>query len=215
MCKKMLPFKTLIVIDESSTIAVYRQISDCLIVLIRDGVLQPGTFLPSTREMASLLDKHRNTIVAAYEELNTQDWIETLPRIGIRVSLNLPLIKPRSFQEGGKNHTYSSPAKFNFKRNIPGPVAGSFPLKRLSIVVNDGFPDADLAPFDSMFREYRKLLQGTRLKKLMSLKDFGGTPALKDSTANFLNDSRGLNISTDNLSHSNNSLLFLISFISL
>ena len=195
----MLPFKTLITINESSTIAVYRQIADCLIVLIRDGVLQSGTFLPSTREMASLLDKHRNTIVAAYEELSTQDWIETLPRIGIRVSLNLPLIKPRSFQEGGKNHTYSSPAKFNFKQNIAGSVTNSFPLKRLSIIVNDGFPDADLAPFDSMFREYRKLLQGTKLKKLMSLKDFGGTPALKDSTVNFLNDSRGLNISTDNL----------------
>ncbi|QNK64384.1 PLP-dependent aminotransferase family protein [Pedobacter sp. PAMC26386] len=167
--------------------------------MISDGVLQPGTFLPSTREMASLLDKHRNTIVAAYEELITQDWIEPLPRIGIRVSLNLPLIKPRSFQEDGKNRTYSSPAKFNFKQNIPGPTANHFPLKRLSIVVNDGFPDADLAPFDSMFKEYRKLLQGTKLKKLMSLKDFGGTPALKDSTVNFLNNSRGLNISTDNL----------------
>jgi GntR family transcriptional regulator/MocR family aminotransferase len=195
----MLPFKTLIVIDESSSIAVYRQISDCLIVLINDGVLQPGTFLPSTREMASLLDKHRNTIVAAYQELITQDWIETLPRIGIRVALNLPLIKPRSFQEGGKNHTYSSPAKFSFKQNIPGPAVNSFLLKPSSIVVNDGFPDADLAPFDSMFKEYRKLLQGPKIKRLMSLKDFGGTPALKNSTVNFLNDSRGLNISTDNL----------------
>lgn len=91
----MLPFKTLIIIDESSTIAVYRQIADCLIVLMKDGIIQPGTFLPSTREMAVLLDKHRNTIVAAYEELSTQDWIETLPRVGIRVALDLPLIKPR------------------------------------------------------------------------------------------------------------------------
>jgi GntR family transcriptional regulator/MocR family aminotransferase len=194
----MLPFKTLITIDESSTIAVYRQIADSLIVLITDGVIQPGTFLPSTREMAALLDKHRNTIVAAYEELITQDWIETLPRIGIRVSIHLPLIKPRSFQEGGKNQTYSSPAKFSFK-HIPGPEQYNFPLKRTSIIVNDGFPDADLAPFDSMLREYRKLMQGSSLKALMSLKDFGGTKALKNSTVNFLNDSRGLNISTENI----------------
>ncbi|WP_183889348.1 PLP-dependent aminotransferase family protein [Pedobacter cryoconitis] len=195
----MLPFKTLIIIDESSSVAVYRQIADCLIVMITDGVIQPGTFLPSTREMAVLLDKHRNTIVAAYEELITQDWIETLPRVGIRVALDLPLIKPRSFQEGGKNKTYSDPAKFSFRHDIPGPVQHSFPLKRNSIIVNDGFPDADLAPFDSMLREYRKLMQGSRLKTLMSLKDFGGTQALKNSTVNFLNDSRGLNISTDNL----------------
>ncbi|WP_367867319.1 PLP-dependent aminotransferase family protein [Pedobacter sp. WC2423] len=195
----MLPFKTLIIIDESSTIAVYRQIADCLIVLITDGIIQPGTFLPSTREMAILLDKHRNTIVAAYEELSTQDWIETLPRVGIRAALDLPLIKPRSFQEGGKNQTYSSPAKFSFKHDIPGPVQHISPLKRNSIIVNDGFPDADLAPFDSMLREYRKLMQGSKLKTLMYLKDFGGTQALKNSTVDFLNDSRGLNISTDNL----------------
>lgn len=195
----MLPFKTLILINESSTVAVYRQIADRLIVLITDGVLQPGTFLPSTREMAALLDRHRNTIVAAYEELFTQDWIETLPRVGIRVSLDLPLNKPRSFQEGNTSNTYSSPAKFNFKPHIPGPVSHSFALTRSSIIINDGFPDADLAPFDSMLKEYRKLLAGTKLKKLMSVKDFGGTPALKDSTVNFLNDSRGLNISTDNL----------------
>ena len=195
----MLPFKTLIIIDESSTIAVYRQIADCLIVLMKDGIIQPGTFLPSTREMAVLLDKHRNTIVAAYEELSTQDWIETLPRVGIRVALDLPLIKPRSFHDHGKNQTYSSPAKFSFRHDIPGPVQHIFPLKRTSIIVNDGFPDADLAPFDSMLREYRKLMQGSKLKTLMYLKDFGGTQALKNSTVDFLNDSRGLNISTDNL----------------
>lgn len=196
----MLPFKTLIKIDEKSAIAVYRQIADCLIIMITDGVIQPGTFLPSTREMAVLLDKHRNTIVAAYEELITQDWIETLPRIGIRVSTHLPLTKPRSFQESEKNQTYSNPAKFSFKNNIPGAAAEhNFPLKSTSIIINDGFPDADLAPFESMLREYRKLMQGSRLKKLMSLKDFGGTHALKNSTVDFLNDSRGLNISTDNL----------------
>ncbi|MBB5638220.1 GntR family transcriptional regulator/MocR family aminotransferase [Pedobacter cryoconitis] len=194
----MLPFKTLIVIDERSTTAVYRQIADRLIVLITEGVIQPGTFLPSTRELAVMLDKHRNTIVAAYEELITQDWIETLPRIGIRVALNLPLIKPRSFQEGGKNHTYSSPAKFYFKQ-VPGTAVQHPLLKRTSILVNDGFPDADLTPFDSMLKEYRKLLQGTKVKRLMSMKDFGGTPALKESTVNFLNGSRGLNISKDNL----------------
>ncbi|KIO77010.1 hypothetical protein TH53_11610 [Pedobacter lusitanus] len=195
----MLPFKTLIVIDESSTIAIYRQIADQLIVMIRDGVMKPGTFLPSTREMAALLDKHRNTIVAAYEELITQDWIETLPRIGIRVSLNLPVIKPRSFQESGKKLTYSSPAKFSFKQNIPGLTTSAYSLKRSSIIINDGFPDADLAPYDGMLKEYRKLLRGAKIKKLMYLKDFGGTAALKESTVHFLNNSRGLNISTDNL----------------
>jgi DNA-binding transcriptional MocR family regulator len=48
-------------------------------------------------------------------------------------------------------------------------------------------------------REYRKQLQGVHLKRLMAVRDFGGTPNLKEATCSFLNDSRGLNISPDHI----------------
>ena len=80
---------------------MYRQVANHLINLIREGRLQPGTFLPSTREMAELLDLHRKTVVAAYEELSLQDWTQTIPRKGVLVSRRLPEIKPRGFQPGG------------------------------------------------------------------------------------------------------------------
>lgn len=195
----MLPFKTLIIIEETSRIAIYRQIADRLIVLIQEGVIQPGTFLPSSREMASLLERHRKTVIAAYEELIIQDWIETLPRKGIRVAVNLPQVKPKSFTEGGKNQSYTGAALFSFRNNIPGANFNHSEVKKTSLIVNDGFPDASLAPFDGMIKEYRKLLQGAHLTRLMSSRDFGGTPALKESACNFLNDSRGLNISSDNI----------------
>jgi GntR family transcriptional regulator/MocR family aminotransferase len=194
----MLPFKTLISIDHNSPLAIYRQIAKHLTGLIQQGFIQPGNFLPSTRELAVILGVHRKTVIAAYEDLATQNWIETLPRKGIRVVTDLPVTKPRSFKPDEQKQPHQSPAKFLFKDGImampPNPAE-----YRSMIVVNDGFPDPDLAPLELMMREYRKQLQSVHLKRLMALRDFGGTPHLKEATATFLNNSRGLNIGTDHI----------------
>ncbi|MDN5286670.1 MAG: GntR family transcriptional regulator [Mucilaginibacter sp.] len=195
---KMLPFKTLILIEKDSPVAIYRQIATQLTGLIRQGMIQSGVFLPSTRELAGLLGVHRKTIIAAYDELVTQNWIEALPRKGIRVAIDLPVIKPRSFKLAGQNQPYQAPAKFAFAAGITGMDANP-EITRSTIIVNDGFPDADLAPFDLIMREYRKQMQGVHLKRLMAMRDFGGTPNLKAATSTFLNDSRGLNISPDHI----------------
>ncbi|WP_183556762.1 PLP-dependent aminotransferase family protein [Mucilaginibacter sp. SP1R1] len=194
----MLPFKTLIIVEENSPVAIYRQIANKLIGLIQQGLLQPGVFFPGSRELAAILGVHRKTIIAAYQELAIQNWVETLPRKGIRVAADLPVIKPRSFKRAGQSLPYHEPARFSFLNDVTG-IDANPELRRSDIVVNDGFPDTDLAPFDLLMREYRKQLQGVYLKRLMSMRDFGGTPALKDATSLFLNDSRGLNISNEHI----------------
>ena len=87
---QMLPYKSLISINRNAPAAIYVQISNSMVRLIRDGLLRPGSPLPGSRQMAELLQVHRKTIVAAYEELFAQDWIETIPRKGVLVSQNLP-----------------------------------------------------------------------------------------------------------------------------
>jgi GntR family transcriptional regulator/MocR family aminotransferase len=104
----MLPFKTLVVIDRNSSSPVYQQISNRLTGLIRDGVLKPGSLLPASRKMALLLHVHRKTVVAAYEELNAQDWIEVVARKGVFVSQHLPEIKPRTFKGVSKISGYAT-----------------------------------------------------------------------------------------------------------
>ena len=94
----MLPFQTLLVIDRTGATPVYQQIANGLIHIIRNGMIKPGSVLPSTRAMAVLLQVHRKTVVAAYEELSAQDWIESAPRKSISVSKRLPDLKPRSFK---------------------------------------------------------------------------------------------------------------------
>jgi len=51
-----------------------------------DGIIQPGSRLPGSRELAGLLQVHRKNGGGAYNELYAQDWIEVVARKGISVS---------------------------------------------------------------------------------------------------------------------------------
>ena len=97
---------------------VYQQIANRLVTLIHEGVIRPGSPLPSSREMAAVLAVHRKTIIAAYEELSAQNWIITILRKGVSVSKDLPEIKPRSFKANVKNAGYAEHAGFPFSKLV-------------------------------------------------------------------------------------------------
>jgi GntR family transcriptional regulator / MocR family aminotransferase len=194
----MLPFKTLLLIDKKSPTAVYRQIANGLAWLIRKGLMQPGSFLPSSREMASLLGLHRRTVVAAYDELNSQDWIETIPRKGVRVSPLLPEIKPRTFKSSTKINGYAGEAAFGFHKmspaaSVPGPQ-GSYRL-----ILDDGFPDVRIAPIDPLLKAYRKSFQMAELGRYVMYSDPAGSLNLRSALARFLADTRGLSVDSSNV----------------
>src|SRR5690349_9661189 len=57
---------------------------------IRRGRLPPGAPLPGSRTLADSLGVHRNTVLAAYRELETQGWISTSAARATYVSPTLP-----------------------------------------------------------------------------------------------------------------------------
>lgn len=59
-------------------VPLYRQIAVCLQSLIEDGVLVPGTQLPTVRRMAQRQGVGRLTVQTAYAELQAQGWIESV-----------------------------------------------------------------------------------------------------------------------------------------
>lgn len=93
----MLPYEHVIFIEKESKISVYRQIAISIINAIRNGTLKPGTHLPGSRELSKTLGIHRKTVIAAYQELEAQDWIVVFPRKYVAVSERIPLLKPRSW----------------------------------------------------------------------------------------------------------------------
>ena len=195
----MLPFKTLISIDRAGNPAIYIQLANGLISLIRDGKISPGTFLPGTREMAQLMEIHRKTVINAYDELAAQGWIESIPRKGFQVVPDLPEVKPRTYKP-----------KNNFSQTIPltedllqlpvyvRPGLVTEPAEGM-IVVDDGFPDSALTPHESFLIQYRQLLRSGKHHQISSHLDLGGLPHLKFATSTFLNRTRGLNITDEHL----------------
>ena len=177
---------------------MYLQIANGMVNLIRAGVIKPGVLLPSSREMSELLEVHRKTVVAAYEELYVQDWVETLPRKGVMVSQYLPEIKPRSFKPEKNKPGYSSDAAFAFKKLTDVTAAPASP-KTYKVLINDGFPDTRIAPIGLLLKEYRNLFDGDASATLSMQGDRAGSFNFRTAIANFLSGTRGLNITAQNV----------------
>ena len=75
-------FKKLIDFESTKSKAIYIQVSEQIANLIQRGYLLQGTVLPGTRGLSQLLEIHRNTAVAIYDELASQGWVEIIPNKG-------------------------------------------------------------------------------------------------------------------------------------
>src|SRR5690606_7581770 len=87
--------KELITVNPDLKTPVYIQICNAFIQNIQLGRLRRGARLPGSREVASMLGINRMTMVAAYDELQAQGWIQMIPRKGTFVKEDLPELHPR------------------------------------------------------------------------------------------------------------------------
>ena len=98
----MIVIQNLVQIDKSRSEPVYQQLANGIVSLIRQGHLKPGAALPSSRKLAETFDIHRKTVVAAFDELQAQGWAESLPRRGLFVAMQLPVMRPRRIARDGQ-----------------------------------------------------------------------------------------------------------------
>lgn len=70
---------------------LHRQLVEGLRSAILRGELVPGERLPSTRSLASDLGVSRSTVVAAFEQLNVEGYLESRVGSGTRVPRDLPI----------------------------------------------------------------------------------------------------------------------------
>lgn len=192
----MLPFPTLISIDKSAKTPVFLQIAAGLTENIRQGVIPAGMQLPGTRSMADLLGLHRKTVVAAYDELLEQGWLESQNSRGTFVSQRLPEIKPLALNRPPV-HTHTQEPGFSF---TPDPLLAAPVFKGSNaLAFNDGFPDVRLAPWDALSRAYRTCLRQGFRKNLLFYGETTGEPSLRAAMTDYLHESRGLPITQDHV----------------
>lgn len=193
-----IPYASFIKIDRKSETSIYLQIANQLVNAIQRGVLPFGTKLPGTRTFSEILEVHRNTAVAVYDELSAQGWIESLPNKGsfvIGKNQEKP-VKVNDFEEDNLQN-YPKTTGFSFKTsNI---LDNPFEHSNCEYVFNDGVPDIRLTQIGQHSRFYSSILKRKTNQKAFGHYNHDGSEFFKEHLSRYLNLSRGLPISKNNL----------------
>ncbi len=193
----MLPWKSIIQVEKTGECPVYLQIANAISMEIKKGHLGPGVKLPGTRQLSDLLDVHRITVVRAYEELDAQGWINMRPSQGSFTSCDLPEITPRQLSEGKKR-----PNAFAASTGYPVSVsqaikAPTSPMRHVS-GFHDG-PDPRLIPVNDIAKAFRSALLKKVNLKYTSYVETAGVTRFRTVLSNYLNDTRGLQTTFENI----------------
>jgi GntR family transcriptional regulator/MocR family aminotransferase len=193
----MFPYKTSIQFDRKSSQALYLQLSNQIIQLIKNQTLVSNTKLPGSRTLAEQLDVHRKTIVACYEELLLQGWVESIPKKGTFVHRNLPELQRKKINDTEAFDLRKSTG-FSFYKNNVLPIK---PARKDESVMylNDGVSDGRLAPIEEIARTYRRISAKKDVYKHLSYGSTYGNDTLREVLVDYLNSTRGLHITKENV----------------
>ena len=192
-------FKQLINLDRSESQPLYLQASRQIINAIQRSYLSKGTSLPGTRVLSQLLNIHRNTAVAIYEELASQGWVEIIPNKGtfiLEPEQNSSKIKATT-QKINERYTYAKTTGFPFQKSFH--LASTVQVTTGTYTINDGKPDLRLHPVHQFTRWYSAAMKRkTLINKWNRSYDFNNSLFLTQ-LSNHLNVTRGFHISPNNL----------------
>lgn len=119
---------------------IYIQISNYIKSIIKEGLLPIGSKLPSTRELGSILEVGRNSIVQAYDELINDGYIKTIKGKGTFVIL-----------EGKHEETFWDFSWVN-KENSKGRVARNLDIVKTEKLWEKGMISfKSIAPLGELF----------------------------------------------------------------
>jgi GntR family transcriptional regulator/MocR family aminotransferase len=193
----MLPWRTIILPDKDCDTPIYLQIANSIIQEIKKGRIGPGIKLPGTRQMSEILKVHRKTLVRSYEELDAQGWIEMHPSKGTFTSKELPEINPRRFyMDIEKRNPF--PAATGYRVTVNNHIRKPVLPYRNITGFHDG-PDVRLMPVRELGRAYKSILSRTVNLKYMSYVEIAGVQKFREVLSEYLNSSRGLQTSFENI----------------
>ena len=144
-------------LDEGSQQPLFVQIARAIAEDIRRGRLPAQARLPGSRELAKRLGAHRNTVLAAYAELEQEGWIRSERARGTFVAPVLPELRPRGF---GKRP--ATLAKTSLPRALERPALEVDARRELPpwvLQLLGGAPDRRLMPREALARAYRRALR--------------------------------------------------------
>ncbi|MBD3725231.1 MAG: winged helix-turn-helix transcriptional regulator, partial [Flavobacteriaceae bacterium] len=130
--------KKIIRFEKKAENPVFIQISQQIINAIQRGIITKGTALPGTRILSQALHIHRNTVVAVYEELASQGWVEIIPNKGTYVLIPEPKTATIKAIHESRNLTSEYAKTTGFKFQTSFHLAPIDELYNASLSINDG-----------------------------------------------------------------------------
>lgn len=163
--------------------ALYQQLRAAII----SGRLQPGVKLPATRKLASVLNISRNTVIAAYDLLLSEGYVDSHAGAGTYVANLLR-------QQRHNNHSISnniSDTRLNSRWRTPPSILENSDDKEYLFNFQVGAPDLSIFPFEIWRRLSNRALQ-TNTKIQSSYAGPAGQSALREAIAKYVSYTRAV-----------------------
>ncbi|HJR64606.1 MAG TPA: PLP-dependent aminotransferase family protein [Gemmatimonadaceae bacterium] len=186
----------LIPLDPDAAEPLYRQIYRALREAILGGRLLPGVRLPSTRTLATELGVSRNTVLAAYDQLLAEGYLDgrvgsgtVVAESGVSRLASVAAARPPSPGSGVR-----APSRRG-ARVASLPIKLSF-LGGASRAFSPGVPALDEFPL----RLWRRLASRRRSEARPSILEYGDSPGyrpLREAVAGYLGAARGVRCDPD------------------
>ena len=163
---------------------------------IFDGSISPGSRLPASRDLAKELDISRNTVLAAYEQLQAEGYIQTRTGSGTFVTADLP----KDGVIADKTATQCSPVR----SHVTLSRRGSQLLTRTGVASHQwgafmpGVPDVTQFPHD-VWRKLQNRLSRRLHPEFLTYSRHGGCPPLQQALADYLRVARSVDYTPDQI----------------
>jgi GntR family transcriptional regulator/MocR family aminotransferase len=186
-----------ITLDAQSGRALYQQVHDGLRDAVLSGRLAGGARLPSTRELCAELNLSRNTVVAAFEQLIAEGYLESRTGDGTYVSRSLPddMLHVRHGVGKHRSQQIALPAKLSKSAQT---------IQRAGRWLNEGPPRAfrpDVLALDEFpIALWSRLVARRWRNATVSQLDYGdpaGYGPLREAIAGYLGAARGVRCSAE------------------
>ncbi|MBL8891789.1 MAG: PLP-dependent aminotransferase family protein [Planctomycetaceae bacterium] len=187
-------------LDRRQPATLQDQLSSSLREAIQTGSISSGTMLPSTRELASELAISRNTVIAAYDRLMGEGYLESKPRSGIMVREGLGSFGIAVAPTSKTDSRLSLKRRLKFEVPLPKPF---HPCQ----------PDVNLFPMSMWNRMRNRVLRRYGAGLLHYQSSFAlGWPELRHALAEYLRSNRGVQCGWQNIAITSGSqqALFLL-----
>ncbi len=204
-------------LDPKSATPLFLQVARNIADDIRRGRLRPGHRLPGSRTMATWLEVHRNTVVAAYDSLVGEGWVVTRPAGGTFVSAAVPDgAKPcaRGPTQIPSEVGFDWPAfpatlpQYGWQKLPSFTAANLKPISKDALHLASGTPDLRLFPAMTLARSYRRVL-GQQSQVVLGLGHSMGHPRLRATLGHMLAAHRSLVAQTAQILVTRGSLMAL------